>query len=98
MSEPLRIEDVQRVATLSRLKLSPEELQAMTTQLGRVLGYVQILNELDTEETQPAAHAVDISNVFRSDVVRESLPREAALANAPKTDGHFFQVPQVIES
>ncbi len=97
MSEPLSLDQVARVATLARLKLSPAELEAMATQLGRVLEYVQILNELDTDDVAPMAHAVERSNVFREDCVQPSLPREAALANAPKTDGRFFQVPQVIE-
>ncbi|MCC7422826.1 MAG: Asp-tRNA(Asn)/Glu-tRNA(Gln) amidotransferase subunit GatC [Planctomycetaceae bacterium] len=97
MAEPLSLDKVQRVANLARLKLSTDELQAMTTQLGRILDYVDRLSELDTEDVAPMAHAVEVSNVFREDVVVDSLPRPEALKNAPKTDGRFFLVPQVIE-
>ena len=44
------------------------------------------------------AHVADVSNVFRDDAIRESLPREAALSNSPKTDGKYFLVPQIIDN
>jgi len=86
------------VAVLARLKLSDAELTALTSQLGRVLEYVNILNEVDTDGVEPMAHAVEMQNVLRNDEIRESLPRESALANAPKTDGQSFLVPQILES
>lgn len=97
MAEPLPLDQVRRVANLARLKLSHEELTATAAQLGRILEYVEVLNELDTDDIAPLAHAVEMSNVFREDQVLPSLPREDALANAPKSDGRFFLVPQVIE-
>jgi aspartyl-tRNA(Asn)/glutamyl-tRNA(Gln) amidotransferase subunit C len=97
MADSLDAAEVARVAKLARLKLSSEELQGVAAQLGRILEYVQVLNELDTEDVQPMAHAVEMSNVFRADAVVESVPRRDALANAPKSDGKFFLVPQVIE-
>lgn len=97
MAEPLSTEQVQRVASLARLKLTPDELQAMKTQIGRILEYVDVLSELDTENVAPMAHAVETSNVFREDEIVASLPRAEALKNAPKSDGRFFLVPQVIE-
>jgi aspartyl-tRNA(Asn)/glutamyl-tRNA(Gln) amidotransferase subunit C len=90
-------DDVIQVAGLARLKLSDAEIDLMTVQLAKVLGYVQILNEVDTEEVEPLSHAVELTNVFREDEVRFCLPREAALANAPKSDGVYFLVPQIIE-
>jgi aspartyl-tRNA(Asn)/glutamyl-tRNA(Gln) amidotransferase subunit C len=56
-----------------------------------------MLNEVDTDDVEPMAHAVEVTNVLREDAVRESLPREAALANAPKTDGECFLVPPILE-
>jgi aspartyl-tRNA(Asn)/glutamyl-tRNA(Gln) amidotransferase subunit C len=91
-------QDVEKIALLSRLKLSDAELERLTAELGQVLDYVAILNEVSTEDVEPMAHAVEVSNVFREDAMRESLPREQALANAPKTDGRCFLVPQIIES
>lgn len=97
MSSPLTREDVRKIAHLARLKLSDDELETYTAQLGRVLEYVDILNEVDTADVEPMAHGADVSNVFRDDEVRPSLKRAEALANAPKTDGEYFLVPPVLE-
>lgn len=97
MGNPLTRDDVLKVAMLARLKLSESEVERLTSQLGDVLRYVDVLNEVDTDDVEPMAHAVELVNVLRDDVVRESLPREAALANAPKTDGRYFLVPQILE-
>ena len=88
--------DVEKVSLLGRLLLSEAELDTMTAQLGRVVGYVEQLGEVQTENVQPMAHALDMHNVFRDDVLRASLPREAALANAPKRDGECYRVPAVL--
>ena len=97
MPEPLTKGAVAKVAHLARLKLSDAELDLFTTQLGQVLGYVELLNELNTDGVEPIAHVADIANVFRDDELKPSLPRAAALSNAPKTDGKFFVVPQILE-
>jgi aspartyl-tRNA(Asn)/glutamyl-tRNA(Gln) amidotransferase subunit C len=88
--------DVEKVSLLGRLLLSPAELDTMTTQLTRVVGYVEQLSEVNTDGIQPMAHAVEMHNVFRDDALAESLPREAALANAPKRDSECYRVPAVL--
>jgi aspartyl-tRNA(Asn)/glutamyl-tRNA(Gln) amidotransferase subunit C len=88
--------DVEKVALLARLDLSDAELDAMTTQLGAILAYVEQLGELDTDSVAPMAHAVEVTNVFAADELRDSLPRDAALANAPHHDGEFYRVPAVL--
>ncbi|NOX53786.1 MAG: Asp-tRNA(Asn)/Glu-tRNA(Gln) amidotransferase subunit GatC [Planctomycetes bacterium] len=97
MEKTLTREEVEKVAVLARLKLSDTELDRFTAQLGKVLEYVAILNEVNTDDVEPMAHAVEMKNVFRDDVPTPSLSREQALANAPKTDGKFFLVPQILE-
>ena len=97
MAEPLTKATVAKVALLSRLKLTDAELDLFTTQLGQVLGYVDLLSELDTDAIEPMAHVADLSNVFRDDKLKPSLPRAASLSNAPKTDGKYFAVPQILE-
>lgn len=89
-------EDVEKVALLARLRFSPAELDTLTEQLAHVVGYVEQLRELDTEGVPPMAHAVEVTNVFREDVVTPSLPREQALATAPHHDGACFLVPAVL--
>jgi len=88
--------DVEKVSLLARLKLSEPELELMTGQLAAIVGYVEQLNELDTTGVVPMAHAVEVTNVFRDDVARPSLDRDAALANAPKSDGEYYLVPAVL--
>jgi len=89
-------EDVEKVSLLARLRLSDDELATMTTQLNSIVEYVEQLQQLDTDEVEPMAHAVEMYNVFADDEVRESLSREAALANAPKQDGEGYLVPAVL--
>jgi aspartyl-tRNA(Asn)/glutamyl-tRNA(Gln) amidotransferase subunit C len=88
--------EVEKVSLLARLKLSQEELDRMTQQMGDILGYVDLLSELNTAAIEPMAHAIDLSNAFRDDAVRPSLDREAALANAPRHDGECYLVPAVL--
>lgn len=89
-------EAVEKVSLLARLRLSEAELDKMTSQLGQVVDYMALLSRLDTETIQPMAHAVEVVNVFREDEVRPSLPREEALANAPRHDGECYRVPAVL--
>jgi aspartyl-tRNA(Asn)/glutamyl-tRNA(Gln) amidotransferase subunit C len=55
------------------------------------------MNKLNTEGVEPLAHCLPISNVFREDVVKESLGTEKTLANAPQRDGAFFKVPKILD-
>ena len=93
----MKPEEVREVAKLARLELSEDEISTYAGQLTKVLDYVALLNEVDTEGVEPMVHALDQGNVFRVDELRPSLSREEALSNAPKTDGKYFQVPQVID-
>ena len=90
-------EEVTGVALLARLRLEPHELDVFTGQLNQIVGFVEQLQELDTKDVEPLAHGVEVRNVFRDDVRGESLPREAALANAPKRNAESFLVPVVLE-
>ncbi len=88
---------VRKVAKLSRLDLSDAEVGEFTRQLGAILEYVEKMNRLNTDNVQPLAHCLPISNCFREDVVKESLGTEKVLANAPVRDGDFFKVPKILE-
>ena len=88
---------VENVAKLARLQLSGEELDRYGKQLGAILDYIAKLETLDVAGLEPLAHAVDTDNVFREDTPRPSLPRDAALQNAPEKTGDFFIVPKIIE-
>lgn len=89
--------DVRKVASLARLKVTDEDVNSLLGDLSAILEYVDVLNEVDTTGIEPMVHAVELHDVLRTDVLRESLPREAALQNAPRTDGKYFLVPTIIE-
>lgn len=101
--------DVAYVADLANLELTPDESTRMVADLNSILGHIDKLNELDTSNVQPLAEVVSAfaaaertgSEKFayaqRADVVIPGLSREAALSNAPDTDGACFRVPKVIE-
>jgi aspartyl-tRNA(Asn)/glutamyl-tRNA(Gln) amidotransferase subunit C len=89
-------QDVQKVALLARLRLTPQELVEMTAQLGQIISYVDQLSEVDTADVEPMAHAVELHNVLVDDQVVPSLPRDQALANAPRENGRGYLVPAVL--
>lgn len=97
MSSKIDAEQVRKVAKLARLDLTEVEVEEFTGQLSAILGYVEKMNELDTEGVEPLAHCLAISNCFRDDVVTESLGTEVTLANAPEKDGEFFKVPKILD-
>jgi len=89
--------DVLHVADLARLALTEKEIDIYTTQLQRILGYVEKLSELDTTGVEPTTYTVPLKTALRADKVTESLPREETLWNAPEEDRGCFKVPQIIE-
>ena len=97
MAEQIDTEQVRKVAKLSRLELTEAELEEFTGQLSAILDYVEKMNELDTDNVEPLAHCLPVSNVFRQDCIKESLGTEKALANAPQRDGGFFKVPKILD-
>jgi aspartyl-tRNA(Asn)/glutamyl-tRNA(Gln) amidotransferase subunit C len=88
--------DVEKVALLARLRLSDAELETITGQLAQIVGYVDQLGEVNTDNVEPMAHAIEVANAFRDDQVAPSLPRDEALANAPHHDDRGYLVPAVL--
>ncbi len=90
------IRDVEHVAALARLSFTEEEKQRLTGQLNDILQYMEQLNRLNTDAVEPLSHVIELSNVFRDDVVKPGIPRSEALRNAPAKTEKFFKVPKVI--
>lgn len=90
-------EDLQNVAVLSRLAIAEDQEEKYLGQLDKILTYMDNLSALDTTDVKPTTYALPMQNVFREDVVKESLGREAALANAPLKEDGYFKVPKVLE-
>ncbi len=91
----ITVKDVEHVAKLARLELTDAEKEKFTKQLGDVLKYVEQMNEVDTTNVKPMAHAFDIVNVMREDKVINEVSREALLQNAPEEENGFFKVPKI---
>jgi aspartyl-tRNA(Asn)/glutamyl-tRNA(Gln) amidotransferase subunit C len=101
MTANVTVDQVERVAELAHLKLTPRETGAMLHDLNAILDYVAELNELDTAGIAPLAQVAELLEAahgeLRCDELRPSLDRLTVLAQAPETDGVFFKVPKVIE-
>ncbi|MFQ5839484.1 MAG: Asp-tRNA(Asn)/Glu-tRNA(Gln) amidotransferase subunit GatC [Candidatus Methylomirabilales bacterium] len=89
--------EVEHVAHLARLSLTPEETEAMRAQLDAILTYIDKLTELDTRSIEPTSHVVPMVNVLQADEPRPSLPQDEALRNAPDRQGEYFKVPRILE-
>ena len=94
----LNIEQVRKVAALARLELSEADLSRMAEQLNRILGYVDQLQQVNTDGVEPLAHPLPVQNVFRDDEPTPSLPVDEALRNAPNRIGDYFGVPAVFDT
>ncbi|RLA85507.1 MAG: Asp-tRNA(Asn)/Glu-tRNA(Gln) amidotransferase GatCAB subunit C [Deltaproteobacteria bacterium] len=92
----ISIQQVEYVARLARLRLSPQEKELFTGQLNAILQYMDKLNELDTSGVEPTFHVVSHVNAMREDHCKGSTPRDEVLKNAPSSQEGFFKVPRVI--
>lgn len=100
MPEKVTVEEVDRVAELAHLKLTPDETGHMLKDLNAILDYVAELNALDTSGVEPLSHVSELSGVAgepRPDKVQPSINRAEVMAEAPESSGAFFKVPKVIE-
>ena len=88
--------EVEHIAHLSRIELRAGDREIFAKQLNSILGYVNMLEEIDTDGIDPTYHPAPLSNVMRKDEIKPSLTREEALKNAPQKEDHFFKMPPVI--
>jgi aspartyl-tRNA(Asn)/glutamyl-tRNA(Gln) amidotransferase subunit C len=94
----LTSEEVDHIALLARLELSPAERERAAEELSQILDHFEQLKVLDTEGVEPTSHVMPVVNVLRKDESRPGLPRDVALQNAPEQAGGMFQVPRVVEA
>ncbi len=93
----ISIKEIEKVASLSRIKLTIEEKNNFRRQLADILDYMEKLNELNTDSVQPMAYATSLKNVFREDKIESSYARQEILNFSPSNSNGFFKVPKVIE-
>ncbi len=88
---------VEYVSDLSKIKLNEEQTAKMIRELSEIIDYMDVLNRLDTENTEPLSHIFPITNVMREDVVVQLYDRELLLKNAPERTEETFVVPRTVE-
>jgi aspartyl-tRNA(Asn)/glutamyl-tRNA(Gln) amidotransferase subunit C len=89
--------DIEHVAWLARLELSEMEKESLTGHLNQILVHFEELQQLDTSQVEPTSHSIPVHNVFREDLVGESMPTKDVLINAPERTEEHFIVPQVVD-
>ena len=90
-------DDIKYVAKLARLTFQDDEIEAFTTQMADIIGYVDKLNELETTGVKPMEHVIPMHNVLRADEKGDSYKREEILKNAPDRTEECFKVPKIVE-
>ena len=88
---------VRRIARLARIRLADEDVAQLQTELGAILGWIELLNEVDVSGVDPLASVGTATLSMREDVVTDGNQTEAVLANAPARSGPFYTVPKVVE-
>ena len=81
---------------MSRLEFTEDELEKQYEQLGSIIDMMDSLSEIDTTDVTPLNHVMDLQNVFREDIVHESMGVEKVLSNAPSENENMFQVPKIV--
>ena len=97
MANIISDETIEYVGILAKLELSDEEKEQAKKDMGRMLDYIDKLNELDTEGIEPISHVFPVDNVFREDVVTNGDDREQMLANAPQKKDGTYMVPKTFD-
>lgn len=96
MSNKISDETIEYVGILAKLELTGGEKEAAKADMEKMLDYIDILNELDTEGIEPMSHVFPVNNVFREDVVTNGNSKEKILENAPLRKDDSFEVPKTI--
>ena len=88
---------VKHIAHLARLDFKGEELNAIKADMEKIIDFVDKLSEIDTENVEPLIFMNEKVNVLREDIPNQTLTKENALANAPKSDSDYFRIPKVLD-
>jgi aspartyl-tRNA(Asn)/glutamyl-tRNA(Gln) amidotransferase subunit C len=90
-------DDIKLLAEQAKLALTEEEQASFTQRLNEILEITKQLDEPNTAQTEPTVYVLPLRNVFREDVVRDSLTNEQVLSNAQDKEDGYFKVPRIIE-
>ncbi|MBH62898.1 MAG: Asp-tRNA(Asn)/Glu-tRNA(Gln) amidotransferase GatCAB subunit C [Alphaproteobacteria bacterium] len=88
---------VSRIARLARIRVADEDLERLGNELSNILGWVEQLNEVNTDDVPPLTSVVEMQIPQRRDAVTDGAYRDKVLGNAPESEEGFFVVPKVVE-
>ncbi len=97
MANQITDETIEYVGILAKLELDEAEKEAAKKDMGRMLDYIEKLNDLDTAGVEPMSHVFPVQNVFREDIVTNGDESEKTLRNAPEEKDNMFVVPKTFE-
>ena len=89
-------EDVLKIAKLSKLEFSENEIEKFRTDLNKIFDHMEELNSVDTTDVEPLFNVLDLKDVLRKDVVKDSGIKKDILKNSPNSDDEFIIVPKVV--
>ena len=96
-SSKITLADLEHIAKLARIELTAQEKETFLPQLDSVIGYLDILNQVNTDNVEPTYQVNNLSNVLRNDEVKESLPVELATSTAARIKDNYFEVTATIK-
>tara|TARA_B100000953_G_scaffold142688_1_gene118092 strand:+ start:239 stop:544 length:306 start_codon:yes stop_codon:yes gene_type:complete len=97
-SNKISKDEVKKIAKLSKIKLTKEEINLYSSQMSQIIDYVSQLNKINTSNVKPLSNVIDNNNVIRRDNIEKSLDKSISLKNAPESDQEFILVPKIIRS
>ena len=89
--------EVEKIASLSRLSLSKEELASHTEDMNNILDYMDLLNEIDTDGVDELVNVHDMKSPLREDKFEESLEKDSVIKNSPESSSDYIEVPLVLK-
>lgn len=90
-------ERIKKIADSVRIEISDEEAEKYTDEISSIIGYANILSELNTDDVEPTTHGIVLGNVLRKDEPKQLIKQEDALQNAPDQEDGHFKVPSIME-
>ena len=90
-------QEVRKIAELSRLSLSSDELKKRTEDMNNILNYMDTLNEIDTDNVEELYNVNDMSNQLRDDTFEQSLEKKDVLKNSPSSNDDYIEVPLTVK-
>ncbi len=95
MTEIVSKDSVAHIANLAKIKISNEEIESFQKEMNKILDYFKMIDELNTDDTEPTWNILDQVNVLREDREKESFDQDTALKNAPQKERGYIKAPRI---